>query len=206
MLRAPNEGEQRRSDLAELGIKSAVAGFGLSAGRGAYRSLTQNWLIIAIVCAVLLGAGYGIWNLVRGYPTSSSASFRLLIAIGLAAIGSCVSFGLVIMFGGNATAAVPLAVALQLASACVGAVIGLMQRPKRLLSFSIAEHNRRFLTVAGLVEVGGSENTLTDRRGNELVVEDWRRDRIVLRRTNGKGVAHITLDAAGRMLEYAPPA
>lgn len=88
----------------------------------------------------------------------------------------------------------------------IGATAGAVQRSKRLLRFSIEDHNRAFLAGAGLIEVGGNENTLADNRGNEMVVGDWRRDRIVLRQSNGNGAGYISLDSAGRMLRYSPPA
>lgn len=205
MLIAPDEGKSRRSDLAELGVKTAVAGFGLSVGRGAYRGFKDNWLVVAIISAALLGSGFGVWNLVRGHPASSSKLLRALTAIGLAVAGSGVSFGLVVMFSGDAAVALVVSVFLQVLSVGIGAIVGAAQRSGRLLRFSTEDHNRRFLDGAGLIEVGGSDNTLTDSHGNEMVVDDWRRDRIVLRRTNGRGVGHISLDSGGRMLQYSPP-
>lgn len=127
------------------------------------------------------------------------------MALGLAAIGCAVSFGLAMVFGGDVAVAAPLAAVLQLVSACIGAAAGAAQRSKRLFRFSIEDHNRAFLLAVGLNEVGGSGNTLADNQGNEMVVGDWRRDRIVLRQTNGKGVGSISLDPDGRMLRYSPP-
>lgn len=198
--------------LAAIAAGSAAAGFGWSAGRDLYRK-GKEWIlpVIAFV-AVAGGSGYAAWNLSRGHHSPSV--LRVIGAI-LAAAGSlalCVI--LVAVLGqpqpgrpnSDAGGLLGIALLVHAASAVIGLLVGLAQRGRRVRTFALERDNLAFMDAHGIRDVGGREETFVDAVGNELKLDDVRRDAMVFRVQGRRGArAYVDLDASGRMIAYRPP-
>lgn len=198
--------------LAAIAVGSAAAGFGWSAGRDLYRK-GKEWIVPAIaLVAVAGGSGYAAWNLSRGHRAASPG--RLAGAV-LAAAGSlalCMFLILVLdrpqpaQSPGAAAGIVGLALLVHAASALAGLVVGLLQRGRRVRAFALERDNLAFMDACGIRDVGGREDTFVDAAGNELKLDDVRRDAMVFRVQGRRGArAYIDLDASGRTVGYRPP-
>lgn len=198
--------------LAAIAAGSAAAGFGWSAGRDLYRK-GKEWIlpVIAFV-AVAGGSGYAAWNLSRGHHSSSI--LRVVGAI-LAAAGSLTLCAILVAVMGQPQTGKPnpsaggllgLALMIHAASAVIGLLVGLAQRGRRVRTFALERDNLAFMNANGIRDVGGREETFVDAAGNELKLDDVRRDAMVFRVQGRRGArAYVDLDASGRMIAYRPP-
>lgn len=196
--------------LAAIAAGSAAAGFGWSAGRDLYRKGKEWVLPVVALAAVVGGSGYAAWNLSRGHREPSVGR---LTGAALAAVGS---LALCVVLIGAATrpqpgqsstgAGVGGAILIHVLSAVIGLLIGLAQRRRRVRSFAVERHNLAFMDTHGIQDVGGREATFVDAAGNELKLDDVRRDAMVFRIHGRRGArAYLDLDGAGRMVAYRPP-
>jgi hypothetical protein len=194
--------------LARIALGSTAAGFGWSAGRDLYKGVRKNigTVVVAVACAG--GSGYAAWDLTRGHPGGAGA-WRIARGILLAGASFAAA---VLAFSAMAgpkdpVVAIPLAFAVQVVAALIGLCVGLLQRGKRVRAFALEAHNMDFLGREGLRDVGGREDTYLDRFGNELKLDDVRRDAMVFRVQGRRGArAYIDLDNHGRMTGYRQPA
>lgn len=195
---------------------SAVAGFGLSAGRDIYKNTKKAGggllLILAIIFCPFIGARGLVRGHNRGFIGTVFLTFIasiLLIAIGFVAA----TFGAWVIVAMNSPAgsddgAVLMSAALIGAGvtaiiAIVGLLIGLMQRPKRLRIFEVERFNKRFLKEHGFQETDGSDITHYDPDGQPLRFLEAHQGKIVFMAVGKRGKrAFINLDSDGRMVGY----
>ncbi|MCK2055265.1 hypothetical protein [Methylobacterium sp. 37f] len=198
--------------LAAIAAGSAAAGFGWSAGRDLYRK-GKDWVLPAIALAVVAGgSGYAAWNLSRGHGAPSVAR---VIGAALAAMGSLALCLFLIVGAGEPQPGRPAvgtggmigtALLIHTASAVIGLIVGLAQRGQRVRTYNLERANLDFMDANGIRDVGGREDTFIDASGNELKLDDVRRDAMVFRLPGRRGArAYIDLDACGRMVAYRPP-
>lgn len=89
-------------------------------------------------------------------------------------------------------------------SASAGMLSGHMEKPERLRTFAIAEHNERFLENLGFQELDGREVTHVDGQGNPLRLTEHNASRIVFMAVGRRNRrAYITLSPQGEMMNYS---
>jgi hypothetical protein len=197
--------------LRDLLIASTTAGFGISLGRGVYKKTSKNALLILAAIVFLGGTAYGVWNLTRGHRDRSV--FRFIWCGALVAVSVAATYALFTSMSYDAETGVqninPLVptLAVQGAVALVAALVGLVQRGKRMRGYAIQRHNEAFLDANGLRDVGGRDQIMIDAAGNELKLDDnTRSDAITFKIEGRRGVrARIELDGEGRMTRYVFP-
>lgn len=190
-----------------LGVAgAAVAGYGAAMGRDAWKATRRNaglLLFLALIACAIVMPFLGGRNLTRGYPEGQRppvfTSMLLILggaAMGLAATGIMSLYGVllnhVLVVGGVAAL-----------SMSFGLVWGSVQKPRRLHTFAIAEHNEEFLDSFGFEEVNEKEVSHIDGEGNPLRLTERNADSIVflaVGRRNRR--AYIGLSPEGRMLGY----
>jgi hypothetical protein len=193
-------------------VHSAVAGAGLSLGRDVYRKTRDNFIFIVIGAVALAGTTYGIWNMTRGHDRGPVGTLFVTVLMNVVIILVSVAlFGVIVMMiasrkeGEHSTTVFMVICAVQATFAAVGLATGLVQRKKRLEAFQVDKDNEAYLEANGFRDVGGNNQTMLDASGNELVLEDFRRDAIVFKVKGRRSVrAKIVLDHTGRMTQYIP--
>lgn len=197
--------------LMSLLVHSAVAGVGFSMGRDVYKKTRDNFLYIVLAVIALAGTAYGVWNMTRGHGRGLLGTIFITILMNVVLIA--VSFSLfmfaVVMIGGGhkqvAQSLVMGGIGAQGVLGLGGLVFGLAQRPKRLEAMKVDAHNEDFLINNGFRDVGGRDDTMLDPDGNELVLDDFRKDAVVFKVKGRRSVrAKILLDTTGRMISYMP--
>lgn len=194
-------------------IGSSVAGIGLGLGRDIYKTGKQNAFALILAVIALAGTAYGTWNMSRGHDRGPIGTFFITILTNVLVI--CLSaavFAATVMligasetFKAEPTMLIAVIAAAQLAFILIGVALGLSQRGKRKKAFAVANANEAFLIKTGFRDVGGREQVMIDRDGNELVLDDGRADAILFKVKGRRGVrARITLDPDGRMIDYLP--
>ena len=156
---------------------SALAGFGLSFGRDAYKKAKKNWPLILILVSLFGVYLSGMW-LFRNYRTLVETVFKKLGAL-ILLIASCVGVYAGISF--SALALLPIGIVglettntsidnidigqiddyifsfpllwifvAQVILFTIGSAMGIGHRKKRLLAWEAEEHNEYFLSEHGL--------------------------------------------------------
>ena len=204
---------------AEVG-RSAVFGFGASAGRDAWRSTRKTsggiffWLaMLAAVTLPLLGGR----NLVRGYPTRETwqAVKGYFSGITFILLGVAVAFGLSLIFvalftdpasrDGETNRAFVLFGSVGLAGfpLLAGLVFGLIQRTSRKRFFAITDRNEAFLNKLEMVETGEKEITHYDCDNNPLRFMELTNEAMVFLVVGKRNQrAYIKLTPEGEMAGY----
>jgi hypothetical protein len=209
-----------RSTLATIAAglgTGAVAGYGLSMGRGAYResaNLRGIVLVLVIILLYFATAFFGVKNMIRGYDKSDAAGFFKVLGYALLALAVwpiayylCSNF-FVEHVGGravgpfNTTVFTWLTVILVVLQA-VGLWMGLIERQQREQEFYVATRNDRFLTDAGITETGGEDITHYDGDGNPLRFIEAHPNQLVFMVVGRRGKrAFIQLADNGEMIGY----
>ena len=142
---------------------SALAGFGLSFGRDAYRKAKEKWpLVVILVC--LVGVFFASMWLFRNYRTATGSLFKTLGAlIILAGLGAGLYYALVVAF--------PVVVANEEQADVIienvqfygfglygilflaGGLVGIKHQKKRRQAWEAETHNAAFLLEQGLETV-----------------------------------------------------
>lgn len=193
--------------ISRILLGSTAAGFGLGAGRSAYRRFEKSFGTL-LVLALLLGTGYAVWDMVRGHRRGPVATVfvTFLFNVLVIAISISASFLALAMLTADAAAGILLASALQGILALGGLSVGLYQRRSRMAVLRVDRDNDAFMAANGLREVGGDHDTWLDAHGNELKLEDERLDALVFRVQGRRAVrAYVRLNADGRMVSYEAP-
>ncbi|RCW77698.1 hypothetical protein [Phyllobacterium bourgognense] len=210
----------KRSSLALIAAGvggAAVAGYGLSIGRDAWKSTKKNFLLILFLAAVAGAMAVpfiGGRELVRGHDRGFFGTvFKTLVGSALLlASGFVMGFVAVWLFVayGNDNNAEVKAIALTFAagatamSGCVGLLWGLFQRPGRLRKIAITRSNDDFLQTAGIRETGGDNITHYDASGQALRFLEVHTDRLVFMAVGRRGKrAYIDVGSDGRMTAYS---
>lgn len=178
--------------------RSAVVGFGRSAGRDIYRISTNPYVLMALL--TFCGTGYAVYDM-RCTRKRSEKTNRMIM-VGSSMLTFCVLFG---MSNSEIVAFVGMLI-VQGVSASYGAKIAERNLGPLQHEAKIEAANLDFLDREGFRDVGGRLGTVIDRYGNELIPDDQRSDAFVFRIIGRRSVrAYIWLDDEGRMLEYEPP-
>ena len=193
---------------------SAVAGFGLSAGRDVWNMTKRNGgllLFLAVVLAAAVLPFYGARGMVRGHDRSRWGTIlntvlgNLAIAIGGALIGGAtVAFACLIFGPATFTLTTTATVALSLIGSLAGLVTGLAERRSRLASIAVRKTNERFLDGAGVRETGEEDVTHYDAEGNALRLVEFGSERLVFMAVGRRGKrAYIQIAPSGEMISYS---
>lgn len=204
------------SPLFDLLQRSAVAGVGLSAGRDIYKASKDSLFLLIVAALTLCGTAYGMWNMTRGHDRGPIGTFFVTFLLNAILMGASLAlFMLVFVFvapffhewkGEDPLRDVAVAgLSVQGVLAVIGLALGLKERPRRTAARKVGRDNAAFLASNGFRDVGGRQNVILDRDGNELVPDDFRADAVVFKVRGRRGVrAKIILDGQGRMVSYVP--
>jgi len=209
--------------------KSAVFGFGASAGRDMWKSTKKNSDIIFLFVIFLSTMTFpflGGRNLTRSYPKNSiwalfkgyfSGLFLIMLGIAIAtgAVYLLLLFGLgeittLFSFSGLRNPDMGflpflLVIALELITIplVLGLIFGLFQRSHRQKLFKIEDKNINFLEKFGLAETGEKEITHVDAQQNPLRVLERTSDAIIFIAVGKRNKrAYIKLAPDGEMIGY----
>ncbi len=197
--------------------RTALAGYGLSAGHDAWRFTKRNsgtLLLFILACGAAYLPFKGARELTRGHNRGLAATLLRTFCAGLltifagAILGFGLSFAIVLILGGTYEAALSFGTLLTTVVASVatlvGLVVGAFERPKRTRGFAISRANAKFMSEVGLRETGGTDITHYDSDGNALRFLEAHVDRLVFLAVGRRSRrAYINLDTDGRMLAYS---
>jgi hypothetical protein len=211
------------SGLAKLAAGvggAAVAGFGLSAGRSAWKSTSRNsgailgvLLIICTVGAAVVLPFIGGREFSRGHNRGFFLTLVLTFAGSLVLMAVGFGAGLlmdVMVQGVQGIAADPVRPRVALVAAAttilatVGVVFGLLERRRRKAGFAVILQNEAFLRRHGIRQTAAGGGTHIDGEGNTLRLVEKEYDRLVflaVGRRNRRG--YIKLSPAGQMTAYS---
>lgn len=203
----------KKSMLSALAVGvggSAVAGFGLAAGRDAYHTIKRNRgtiVLIAALAAAISMPFIGMRNAMRGHAPGEAwkgIGYLLMVPAGFG-----ISFGLAFlvgaMFGEEPQALTFLGLAgAGVAAAVIGAVVGVFQRPATKRRYEIIARNEIFLAEQGISETGEEEVTHYDGEGNALRALERTPNSIVFMAVGKRNKrSYITLSPEGEMIDYS---
>lgn len=197
---------------------AAVAGFGFAFGRDIYAKTKRYLIIILLLFVAFVGPFLGGRWLFRGYDGGIAARTILtfaaslfLIAAGFVVMSILSHYGLALcgftqIKLSPEIALLPgilLGAAFTLVLTAAGAIVGLRQRPGRLLAFSVRRENEKFLKENRFVETDGEDITHYDRDGQPLRYLEVHPGKIAFMAVGRRGKrAFIELDTQGRMVSY----
>ena len=211
------------STLAKLAAGvggAAVAGFGLSAGRSAWKSTVKNrgtilsfMMVLTVIAAAATLPFLGGRELVRGHKRSvlhalilTGIGSMLLILLGYGA-GLLVDIWIQQFQGiGNQTTVPRYAIVAVITTSLtlLGIMIGLSQRGERLRQYAQERANEQFLTANGIRLSREKGATHVDADGNILRYEGMVDSKMVffaVGRRNQR--AYISINGSGAMQEYS---
>lgn len=195
-------GVKRRPILRAVGLGvagSAVAGYGLSIGRDAWKvtkKAAAPLFLLLLIASPLILPFFGGRNLVRGYPASAAKQFwGVLSSVLLIVAGASLSLALLLIFGddGNSVRTSLISdpnilisdpkfrhvLAATATATGLGVMVGWAQSGHRRKKFKIAEKNDEFLAKMGFVETGEREISHYDGDGNPLRLLEQTDDSII---------------------------
>jgi hypothetical protein len=196
-------GAKRRPILRAVGLGvagSAVAGYGLSIGRDAWKVTKKAagpLFLLLLIASPLILPFLGGRNLVRSYAAPAARQFwGVLSSVLLIVAGASLSLSLALLLmldesrDSTSTSLISdpnilisspnirLWLAATATAIGLGVIFGLAQRGSRRKRFNIAKKNDAFLEKMGLVETGEQEITHYDGEGNPLRLLDQSDDTI----------------------------
>lgn len=199
---------------------SALAGFGLSFGRDAYRKAKEKWpLVVILLC--LAGVFFASMWLFRNYRTAAGSIFKklgaLIVLVGLGVVFHYVlAVALPAMLVEAEQAGIIVENALLYGFAfygvlfLVGALVGIRHRRKRRLAWDAETHNAVFLDEQGLEAVNADDkgnlrlrdivNGIGYRLSNDLS-GTGELEFMALGKRNKRG--YIRYDEAGRFVSWS---
>lgn len=151
----------KKNTLSMIGAglgASAVAGFGLSAGRDIYKSTKKSGTLIVLLVVLAFCPFFGARGLVRGHDRGFLGTLLLtyigsfiLIALGFIASLLVVFYFMVSSTGSGEERDAELIILIVIYAAIlsaiptvIGLLVGLIQRPKRLRQFAVQKYNQQF--------------------------------------------------------------